>query len=126
MRILFADDSEDTRVLTTSLLKKRGYTVEVFTDGDELLERLASGSRPDVVITDNRMTRVDGMEVLRRLRSDSRFAAVKDLPVIIHSSAVSREAKRTIDEFNGRLVFKELRQFLSLLAALDAIEKGRE
>jgi len=76
-RILIADDEPNLRRVLVAILRRDGHDVVQATDGSEALERL-SGGDVDVVITDLRMPKVDGMEVLRQT---SRTAP--HVPVII-------------------------------------------
>jgi DNA-binding NtrC family response regulator len=62
-RILVADDEPNLRRVLTAILRREGYEVIQAADGAEALELLAQPV--DVVITDLKMPRVDGMEVLR-------------------------------------------------------------
>jgi two-component system, NtrC family, response regulator AtoC len=76
VRILVADDEPNLRRVLGAILTRDGYEVLQAADGAEALELADSGV--DVVITDLRMPRVDGMEVLRRLVVDH-----ADVPVIM-------------------------------------------
>lgn len=67
-RVLLAEDHDDTRDALAMLLQLKGYEVLTARDGEEAL-RLAAKARPDVVITDFDMPRVDGAELARQLRS---------------------------------------------------------
>ncbi|MCA9676323.1 MAG: sigma-54-dependent Fis family transcriptional regulator, partial [Myxococcales bacterium] len=62
-RILVADDEPNLRRVLSAMLRREGHEVVQATDGAEALELM--GGDVDVVITDLRMPRVDGMEVLR-------------------------------------------------------------
>ena len=103
MKILFADDMKMMRDLVRDILERRGHIVETVTDGDELLEKLASGSRPDLVITDNNMIRVNGTDVLWRIRNDERFNDIKTMLVIVYSGDNIREK---VEKFGGMFVQK--------------------
>jgi PAS domain S-box-containing protein len=67
-RILIADDVAENRALLTSLLEPLGFDVEEAADGEAALEAVQSGS-PDLVLLDLVMPRLDGFEVVRRLRA---------------------------------------------------------
>jgi two-component system, NtrC family, response regulator AtoC len=64
-RILVADDERNLRRVLTAILERDGYSVVQASDGAEALDLL--GGEVDVVITDLKMPRVDGMEVLRQV-----------------------------------------------------------
>jgi DNA-binding response OmpR family regulator len=76
-RILVVEDDESVRVLNTQALKRSGYEVEAAEDGAAAWEALNNASY-DLMITDNVMPRVTGVELLKKLRS-SRMA----MPVIM-------------------------------------------
>jgi nitrogen regulation protein NR(I) len=63
-RILVADDEPNLRRVLTAILRRDGHDVTVAVDGSEALEKLGAGDI-DVVITDLRMPKLDGMDVLR-------------------------------------------------------------
>jgi two-component system response regulator HydG len=93
IRILVVDDEESAREGLRKLLKLEGYDVTVAEDGVVALER-ASEQPPDVVVTDLKMPRMDGLELMARLHEI--YGA---LPVIVVtafgdvSSAVSAMRK---------------------------------
>ena len=66
MTILVVDDDPDLRDCYALLLTMRGHRVITARDGAEALERL--GERPDVVLTDIEMPRVNGLRLLEELR----------------------------------------------------------
>ncbi len=102
--ILLVEDNPDDVALTMRAFKKSNIMndVVVATDGVEALDYLfATGAyagrdtsvMPEIVLLDLKLPRLDGMEVLRRLRADSR---TKLLPVIILTSS-----KEEQDVLNG-------------------------
>lgn len=66
-RILLVDDEEAIRDNLGAFLVRSGFDVQVAADGEQALQLLA-GHQPDLVVLDVVMPRVDGREVLRRLR----------------------------------------------------------
>jgi two-component system response regulator MprA len=77
MRILVVDDEPAVRESLERSLRFEGYQVIVAADGAEALERVRD-DRPDAVVLDVLMPRLDGMEACRRLR-----ARGDDLPVLL-------------------------------------------
>ena len=67
MKILVADDSSTVRRLVAARLLADGYEVIEAEDGEEAL-RLALSERPDLVVLDKVMPKLDGFEVVRVLR----------------------------------------------------------
>ena len=77
MRILVVDDDRAVRESLRRSLSFNGYSVELAQDGVEALEAIAS-DRPDAVVLDVMMPRLDGLEVCRQLRSTG-----DDLPILV-------------------------------------------
>ena len=68
--ILLVDDEESIQTLLTYPLERDGYTVVQARDGEEALHRFGEGSF-DLVVLDVMLPRLDGLEVCKRLRSQS-------------------------------------------------------
>jgi len=83
--ILVAANSRVNRRLVSALLQKRGYPVIAVGDGVQALDAL---EQHDVrlLLMDVQMPRLDGIEVTRRIRQDSRWA---DLPVVAMTAGVT-------------------------------------
>ena len=77
MRILLAEDERSLSRAVTALLERSHYAVDAVYDGHEALDYLESGNY-DALILDIMMPKMDGMEVLRRLRKEG-----VQLPVIM-------------------------------------------
>jgi DNA-binding NtrC family response regulator len=75
LKILIVDDEEPARQGLTALLARWGYDVDEAADGQEALAKAAAGL-PSVVISDLVMPKMDGLELLRALKSDVPFASV--------------------------------------------------
>jgi ActR/RegA family two-component response regulator len=76
-RILVVDDEPSARSGMEKLLQQEGYIVNVAADGPNALA-IAAESPPDVVVTDLKMPKMDGVALLTKLREQDR-----DLPVIV-------------------------------------------
>jgi PAS domain S-box-containing protein len=70
-RVLIADDNRDAAESLAMLLEMDGHTVTVMHDGSQALASIES-SRPDVALLDIGMPEIDGYEVARRVRGDTR------------------------------------------------------
>jgi two-component system sensor histidine kinase and response regulator WspE len=80
-RVLVVDDSITVREIERQVLETRGYLVDVAVDGVDGWNALRTG-RYDLVVTDVDMPRLDGIELVRRVRADRRYAS---LPIVIVS-----------------------------------------
>jgi two-component system response regulator ChvI len=87
--IALVDDDRNILASVSMLLEQEGYHVRTFPDGAAALTAL-SASPPDLAILDIKMPRMDGLELLRRLRQNA------DLPVIFLTSK-----DEEIDELMG-------------------------
>ena len=105
--ILLVEDNPDDEVLTLRALKKSkiGNEVVVVRDGVEALDFLfctgAYADRdphdmPQLILLDIKLPKVDGLEVLRRIRADER---TRLLPVVILTS--SKEQQDLIESYKG-------------------------
>lgn len=87
-RILLADDNADMREYVYRLLSPY-YSMETVADGEAVLERVRK-NRPDLIITDVMMPKLDGFELLKILRADEKIATI---PVILLSARAGEEAR---------------------------------
>lgn len=74
-RVLVVDDEENIRLVLKTLLRRHGYEVEVASGGQEALQKIDTFG-PDVVLTDVRMPKVGGMDLLGVLRAKNNPATV--------------------------------------------------
>lgn len=75
MKILLAEDEVDLNNVVTRYLKKNGYSVNSVLDGEEALDYLEY-SEYDLVILDIMMPKVDGFEVIKKLRDKGNHTSV--------------------------------------------------
>lgn len=106
VEILIVEDNPSDLALTHRALKKArlANNLHVCRDGAEALEFLfgegafsqrSNGQFPRVVLLDLKLPKVDGLEVLRRLKSDPR---TKSIPVVMLTS--SKEQKDVVESYN--------------------------
>jgi len=104
--ILLVEDNPDDEALTHRALKKNniGNEVVVARDGAEALDYLFGtgvyegrdlSTMPQVVLLDLKLPKIDGLDVLRRMRADER---TKLLPVVVLTS--SREQQDLVDSYD--------------------------
>jgi PAS domain S-box-containing protein len=87
-RVLVADDNADMRDYLRRMLSER-YEVEAVPDGEAALES-ARRRRPDLLIADVMMPRIDGLTLARRRGEDP---VLRDLPLILLSARAGQEAR---------------------------------
>jgi chemosensory pili system protein ChpA (sensor histidine kinase/response regulator) len=119
--ILVVDDSLTVRRVTQRLLAREGYRVTLAKDGLDALERLAE-ERPALVLSDIEMPRMDGFDLVRNIRADSRLAG---LPVIMITSRIAQKhrdyaAELGVDHYLGKPYNEE--ELLSLIGRYTAHE----
>src|SRR3984957_18805755 len=74
-RVLVVDDEENIRLVLRTLLKKHGYEVEVAASGEAALG-LVDSFGPDVILTDVRMPKMGGLDLLATLKAKQQSATV--------------------------------------------------
>lgn len=77
-KILIVEDNEINLKLIRTVLKAKGFLLAEARDGEEALKSLTS-ERPDIILMDIQIPKVDGLEVTRRIRGMDDF---KDRPII--------------------------------------------
>jgi two-component system response regulator ChvI len=125
--IALVDDDRNILTSVSIALESEGYRVETYTDGASALEGL-SARPPNLAILDIKMPRMDGMELLRRLRQKS------DLPVIFLTSKDDEidelfGLKMGADDFirkpfSQRLLVERVRAVLRRASAREAAAKS--
>ena len=88
-KVLVVEDHHDTSFLLCRLLKMEGYEVEHAIDGMVGYNTATSG-HPDLIVTDIQMPRMDGIEMIRRIRGSD----ISRTPIIV----MSAYGKRLIDD----------------------------
>jgi CheY-like chemotaxis protein len=82
--VLIADDHFDTRVILRHYFEAMGFRVSEASNGEEALASLGV-ERPDALVLDIQMPKLDGIGVLRALRADPALADLKVLALSAHA-----------------------------------------
>lgn len=90
-KILVVDDEPDVASLLTLLLKSQGYDVVSAADGQEALEKARSG-KPDLILLDIMLPKLDGYKVARMLKFDENF---RHIPIIMLTAKIQEKDKQT-------------------------------
>ena len=118
MQLLLVEDEESILHTTAELLTDLGYDVRCAENGEEVLRILDTHS-VDLVISDTRMPKMDGLQLLRILRVQK-----PELPVILTTGHGDREiANQAMQEGANHFLRKPI-NVQELLAAIKSIESG--
>ncbi|MDP8230200.1 MAG: response regulator [Candidatus Gorgyraea atricola] len=93
-RILLVEDEKDISRMTKSRLESDGYEVMVAYDGHMALQE-ARSKKPDLIILDVMMPKMDGYKVCRMLKYDSEH---KDIPIVMLTARALDSDKKTGEE----------------------------
>jgi two-component system cell cycle response regulator DivK len=77
-KILVVEDNQDSRELVIKVLKSKGYLIMEAADGEAALQKLTE-ERPDLILMDISLPKIDGFEVTRRVKKRE---SLKDIPII--------------------------------------------
>jgi two-component system, cell cycle response regulator DivK len=89
-KVLVAEDNAVNRELLRELLEIRGYDVSEACDGQEALEKIEQ-TRPDILLLDIGMPKLDGFGVVRSIRANPGFANLPVLAVTAYAMRGDRE-----------------------------------
>ena len=98
-KIMVVDDDPDMREALQIILEAAGYTVVTAADGEECLAKLKD-ERPDLLILDLLMPKMDGFAVCKELK-DPRRARYAQMPIIILSSVREDASQRRYELETG-------------------------
>jgi DNA-binding response OmpR family regulator len=85
--LIVEDDAATRRMLVEAIAEEGGFPIVLARDGQEALER-AHTTRPDLVLLDIQLPRLDGREVARRLKADRATAGAWIIAVSAHGHTV--------------------------------------
>jgi CheY-like chemotaxis protein len=90
-KILIVEDDFDTRYVLSLILKTEGYEVITAADGECALN-VAVEQRPDLIITDINMPRLNGIDLTRKIRDKHETARVPILAITAYGQMTMRNA----------------------------------
>lgn len=91
-RVLVADDSASVRMLLQNELREEGFIVEIAANGVEALDKMKD-FKPNLIITDLMMPKMDGADLLRAVKQDEEF---RNIPVVVMSSLSDKPIMRRL------------------------------
>jgi CheY-like chemotaxis protein len=98
-KILVVEDNEDSRELVIKVLKNKGYQVTAAVDGEEAVEK-AIAEKPDLILLDISLPKLDGYEVAKKLKSLAEFQETPIVALTAHAMKGDRE-KVIVAGFEG-------------------------
>ncbi|MTV40061.1 hybrid sensor histidine kinase/response regulator [Duganella radicis] len=117
--IMVVDDSLTVRRVTQRLLEREGYRVLLAKDGVDALEQLQE-TRPDLMLVDIEMPRMDGFDLTRNVRGDER---TRDIPIIMITSRSADKHRNVALELGVNAYFGKPFQEDVLLEAISGLIK---
>jgi two-component system, OmpR family, alkaline phosphatase synthesis response regulator PhoP len=130
-RILIADDNAQNRELLEALLAKIDCDTEMAVDGQDTLNKVAS-FRPDLILLDVMMPKLNGFEVCRKLKAAPESARIMILMVTALSELgdIERAVAAGTDDFlskpvNSHELQKRVANMLKLKGTEDELERLR-
>jgi two-component system chemotaxis response regulator CheY len=95
MIALVVDDSAAMRHIERKALEAAGWEVHAARDGNDALEKFAALPHCDLVVTDYHMPGLDGIALVRAIRTGQRFSAVRIL--MVTSDGIMESIQRALD-----------------------------
>lgn len=121
MKILIVEDNEINRKLIRTILSSKGHLLIEARDGEEALQSIVM-ERPDLVLMDIQIPKIDGLEATRRIRA---MEDLKDTPIIaLTAHAMEGDKEKILDAGCDGYIAKPIntRAFLS---EIESIITGR-
>lgn len=118
--IMVVDDSITVRRVTQRLLERRGARVLTAKDGVEALEQLQD-HKPDAMLLDIEMPRMDGYELAGHMKNDSRL---RSIPIIVITSRTGEKHRARADQIGIDRYLGKPYQEVELLEAIQSLVVG--
>lgn len=91
LHVLLAEDNPVNALLAQTMLKREGYSVSHAVTGEQVLDLLSSGAKPDLIIMDVEMPVLDGLEATRRIRWREAQASAPRMPILALTANAQKE-----------------------------------
>ena len=113
LTVLLVDDDDDVRLLVARMLKKAGLQIKAVASGEAALESLISGAIPDLVILDQNMPSMNGIQTMEKIR-----ALHPNMRILISSGQPDIEEWACFKQSNVAVISKpfEMEEILAKLA----------
>ena len=122
-KILLVEDDSDTQAALAMLFEMEGFEVITAADGQEAYLRAVT-ERPDLIVTDINMPNVNGLDLIRLVRSDGR---IENIPIVAMSAVEKQYLNRAMELGAIAVAQKpiEFDQFVSLIARIVSARRLR-
>ena len=118
-RVLVVDDEPDLIRILEFGLKAAGYHVETASDGQEGLKK-ARELKPDIILLDLMLPKLDGYKVCRLLKFDERY---KQIPIMILSARTQEGDQNLAHEMGANRFLTKPYEFAEILQHIQALLK---
>jgi two-component system cell cycle response regulator DivK len=98
-KVLIVEDNEDNRELVVKVLKNKGFITAEAVDGEDAIEKAVS-EKPDLILLDISIPKLDGYEVAKRLKSMEECREIPIVAFTAHAMKGDRE-KVIVAGFEG-------------------------
>jgi two-component system alkaline phosphatase synthesis response regulator PhoP len=119
-RVLVVDDEADLIRILQFGLEAIGYQVETASDGQEALKK-AREQKPDIILLDLMLPKLDGYKVCRLLKFDERY---KNIPIIILSARTQEGDQLLAMEMGANRFITKPYDFSEVLSHIEALLKS--
>ena len=118
-RILVVEDDLVLQGAIKLVLEWEGYRVSCAADGQEALNQLRCGNRPDVILLDLNLPRKDGREVLEEIKADEHL---RRIPVVVLTSSAEEQDIVASYELNANCYITKPVDFEQFMRVVRSIE----
>ena len=119
-RVLVVDDEADLVRILQFGLQSIGYQVETASDGQEALKK-ARETKPDIILLDLMLPKLDGYKVCRLLKFDERY---KNIPIIILSARTQEGDQLLAMEMGANRFITKPYDFAEVLSHIEVLLKS--
>jgi CheY-like chemotaxis protein len=117
-QILLVDDHQMARRALKLFLEQQGFVCEEADNGLSALAQLEAGHAIDLIISDNQMPEMTGMEFLTKLKNHSYLSSI---PVILYSGNITEDLYIQAKKIGAQAVLPKPYKFGSLLETIKEI-----
>ncbi len=117
--ILYIDDDEDMRIITSKILKKHGYTIISVESGQDALQLIKEKNGYDLIVTDYYLSDMDGSELIEKIKEEI------NIPIVLMTGAHDENIQRLNQEKKVAAVIKKPIEVENLIEVVKkTIERG--